>query len=553
MVNNYFTLQALTAEAAGILTGAELVQAFSQDRAEAAFLFKTVDAALILSCRAESSTFFFHPAFQRARRNSANVFPDCWGHRIISLSLDRADRVLTLNLDNDLRLLVLFFGPSSNILLLSNDDIVREAFQKGHDFVGKPFTVPARERIFDLHALHELPTLYPGLTTLAAIRKSYPLFAQPLAEEALFRSGLDGSMLVSQLGSDHILSLTAVMQQMLIELQHPEPRVYLDEESHRLTLSIIALSALNGLQERRFPSASEAVRFVIARRRSDQALEERRRTLTGHIRQAIERSRRALEAANADSRTAKRGDDYARFGSLLMSDAGTAKRGDESATMARDGDQVTIPLDPRLSPIQNAQRYFEKAKRAKTAATESAGRMIDLESRIVAGEALLAALAEATTLTELKRIMAERTDDLEDFGIGEKGETTPPPFRRFIVDGGFEVLAGKSSENNDELTLHVAKPQDLWFHARGSSGSHVILRVSTGKGEPGKKAREEAAAIAAYYSKMKTAGLVPVAMTEKKYVRKPKGAKPGSVVLEKEKVVFVRPGLPDMHRHGKER
>ncbi|HTX98773.1 MAG TPA: NFACT RNA binding domain-containing protein, partial [Bacteroidota bacterium] len=113
-----------------------------------------------------------------------------------------------------------------------------------------------------------------------------------------------------------------------------------------------------------------------------------------------------------------------------------------------------------------------------------------------------------------------------------------------------EVLAGKSSENNDELTLHVAKPHDLWFHARGSSGSHVVLRVSTGKGEPGKKAREQAAAIAAYYSKMKTAGLVPVAMTEKKYVRKPKGAKAGSVVLEREKVVFVRPGLPEKHRNA---
>jgi predicted ribosome quality control (RQC) complex YloA/Tae2 family protein len=112
------------------------------------------------------------------------------------------------------------------------------------------------------------------------------------------------------------------------------------------------------------------------------------------------------------------------------------------------------------------------------------------------------------------------------------------------VEGGFEVWAGKSSENNDLLTLHHAKPNDLWFHARGSSGSHVLLKVGSGKGEPGKKAKEQAAGIAAYYSKMKNAKMVPVAMTEKKYVRKPKGAPPGTVVLEREKVVFAEPSLP---------
>jgi predicted ribosome quality control (RQC) complex YloA/Tae2 family protein len=112
------------------------------------------------------------------------------------------------------------------------------------------------------------------------------------------------------------------------------------------------------------------------------------------------------------------------------------------------------------------------------------------------------------------------------------------------VDGGFEVWAGKSSDSNDLLTLRHAKPDDLWFHARGSSGSHVLLRVASAPGEPSKRAREQAAAIAAYFSKMKTASLVPVAMTEKRYVRKPRGAPAGTVVLEREKVVFVEPELP---------
>jgi predicted ribosome quality control (RQC) complex YloA/Tae2 family protein len=112
------------------------------------------------------------------------------------------------------------------------------------------------------------------------------------------------------------------------------------------------------------------------------------------------------------------------------------------------------------------------------------------------------------------------------------------------VEGGFEVWAGKSSDENDELTLRHARPEDLWFHARGAPGSHVILKVASASGTPGKRARLQAAAIAAYYSKMRTARLVPVAVTKRKYVHKPKGAKAGSVVLQREEVLIVEPGLP---------
>jgi predicted ribosome quality control (RQC) complex YloA/Tae2 family protein len=112
------------------------------------------------------------------------------------------------------------------------------------------------------------------------------------------------------------------------------------------------------------------------------------------------------------------------------------------------------------------------------------------------------------------------------------------------VDGGFEVWAGKNGANNDLLTLRYAKPDDLWFHARGGSGSHVVLKVHSGKGEPGKKACEQAAAIAAFYSKLKNSGTVAVAMTEKRFVRKPRGAPAGTVTIEREKVLFARPALP---------
>lgn len=106
------------------------------------------------------------------------------------------------------------------------------------------------------------------------------------------------------------------------------------------------------------------------------------------------------------------------------------------------------------------------------------------------------------------------------------------------------VLVGKSAANNDELTMKFAKPNDIWLHARGTSGSHVVLKMHTND-KPPKYILEQAAQIAAYYSGARNAKHVPVIYTYKKYVRKPKGANPGSVVVTKEDVIIVEPKLPN--------
>jgi predicted ribosome quality control (RQC) complex YloA/Tae2 family protein len=106
------------------------------------------------------------------------------------------------------------------------------------------------------------------------------------------------------------------------------------------------------------------------------------------------------------------------------------------------------------------------------------------------------------------------------------------------------VLIGRSNEGNDHLTLHMARPEDYWLHVHGAPGSHVVLRRGKGKNEPSKRTLEEVAAWAAFYSQARTAGTVPVFWTRKKYVRKPRGAKPGTVVCEREKSLMVRPKEP---------
>ena len=111
------------------------------------------------------------------------------------------------------------------------------------------------------------------------------------------------------------------------------------------------------------------------------------------------------------------------------------------------------------------------------------------------------------------------------------------------LPGGWKVLAGKTDMDNDHLSLKLAKPKDFWFHVRGMPGSHVVLRVGS-KEVPNRATLKQAAAVAAYYSKARHGGVVPVSCTEARYVSKPRGAKPGLVQIRKEITLKVRPALP---------
>jgi predicted ribosome quality control (RQC) complex YloA/Tae2 family protein len=110
----------------------------------------------------------------------------------------------------------------------------------------------------------------------------------------------------------------------------------------------------------------------------------------------------------------------------------------------------------------------------------------------------------------------------------------------YTLPGGWQVLVGRSDAANDRLSLREARPSDRWFHVRGMPGSHVVLRVPSGQ-SPERTTLELAAALAAYHSKARGAGVVPVSCTEARHVSKPRGAKPGTVSIRKEQVLKVRP------------
>ena len=114
----------------------------------------------------------------------------------------------------------------------------------------------------------------------------------------------------------------------------------------------------------------------------------------------------------------------------------------------------------------------------------------------------------------------------------------------YELPGGWKVLAGKTDEDNDILSIRLAHPEDWWFHVRGMPGSHVLLRHRPDE-EPDRETLKRAAAIAAYHSKAREGGMVSVSCTRAKNVTKPRGAKPGTVTIRRESLLKVRPGIPE--------
>ena len=127
-------------------------------------------------------------------------------------------------------------------------------------------------------------------------------------------------------------------------------------------------------------------------------------------------------------------------------------------------------------------------------------------------------------------------------------------FRKFQLGEGYVLYVGKNAANNDELTMRFAKPNDIWLHARGSSGSHCVIKSESGKKDEKvpKTILKAAAEIAAFYSGAKNAKYTPVCYTQKKYVHKPKGANVGAVTLQREDIIMVEPRQPAAEMEEKE-
>ncbi|HRT68339.1 MAG TPA: NFACT RNA binding domain-containing protein, partial [Bacteroidota bacterium] len=235
---------------------------------------------------------------------------------------------------------------------------------------------------------------------------------------------------------------------------------------------------------------------------------------------------------------------YKKYGETLISaNLPNDKGKDEIEISDFEGNLLTIPLDKKLNIKENASKYFDKYKTLQKQIKLSTIQQKDYESKYLEWQEILDDLQNINNLKDLKSHFKKWEQYYKKY-MESKDKDISEKFRRFELDDDWTVYVGKNSENNDELTFRFAKPQDYWFHIRGASGSHTVLKGNKNTAPP-KDIIRQAASIAAYYSSQRNAKYVPVAYTQRKYVRKPKGANPGAVVISKEEVVMVEPGLPE--------
>jgi predicted ribosome quality control (RQC) complex YloA/Tae2 family protein len=217
---------------------------------------------------------------------------------------------------------------------------------------------------------------------------------------------------------------------------------------------------------------------------------------------------------------------------ILMANLHLIKQGNSGVELFNfyNNTNIKIKLKKDLNAQQNAAYYYRKYKNSNIERLQNEQHIQSLTKKY---EELLTKqlqIEKAVSLKELKPFVKVTTPQAKQF-----------PFRKFEYDG-FEIWVGKSAANNDELTMRHSHKNDLWLHAKDVTGSHVLIKWKPGK-EYSPKLIEYAAQLAAYYSKLKGSSLVPVSYTLKKFVRKPKGAQPGSVVVDKEETIMVRPVL----------
>lgn len=213
------------------------------------------------------------------------------------------------------------------------------------------------------------------------------------------------------------------------------------------------------------------------------------------------------------------------WGSLLLTYGNCLKRGMERAVLkGYDGSTFEIPLRKAQNPQENAARLFRKAAGVHTERERLEGRISRMGRRLAEVEEMLSALPE---------MPPERIAELLT-RPGRQTEARRP--REFLLDGGWRCLAGRNARENEELTFRTAARDDFWLHARGASGSHVILRRDGRPGNPPEKVLQQAADIAARYSGQK--GIIPVDCTLVKHVRRVRGAPQGFVRYTNERTLF---------------
>ncbi len=477
--------------------------------------------------------------------------------RILSITQPGMERILNFRIEHldemgDLRtkqLIIELMGKHSNIIFCDENDVIIDSIKHISAMVssvrevlpGKDYFIPhTQDKADPLEADRALfmERVFSGARPcFKALYTSFTGLSPAIAHEICYRAGGDADLSTAALEEAGRQALWEAFSSMMDEVRSGQfhPCIVYEGGKPPVPAEYAAFPLTSYPADRRkeYASISALLEDYYAEKNTVTRIRQRSSDLRRIVSNALERNVKKYDLQLKQMRDTEKRDKYRVYGELLNTYGYGAEPGAKSLTCPNyyTGEDLTIPLDPTLTAGENAKKYFEKYNKLKRTFEALSELTLETKAEVEHLESISTSLDIAQKEDDLVQIREELIESgylhRKGGGRAKKVKITSVPFH-YISSDGYDIYVGKNNYQNDELTFRFASGGDWWFHAKGIPGSHVVVKA---KGAELPDATfEDAARLAAYYSRGRGSEKVEVDYTEKKNVKKPAGAKPGFVV-----------------------
>ncbi len=492
------------------------------------------------------------------------------GGKLVDVRLPQGERIAFFDFQcvNEMGDLVLntlaaeLMGRYSNLVLIQNgkilDALKRVDFEDSairQLLPGLAYTLPPKPNKADF-----LESSGAGLAE-AVGEKEYPVadalmkscggVGPVICREAAWRAFGQRELRGCDMTPQDKVALAAACEEIQKEYQQGgTPVVVRTPEGKPVEFSFAKLTQYEGvLQQQEYESYSLLLEGYYCAKDRAERLRQKSKDLAKTVHNLHERAVRKQAARTEELAQSENSDQLRIYGELLSANLWAMEKGQKQVTLQNwyTGEDVTIPLDLRLNPAGNAQKYFKEYKKKQTAAKMLKTLLEEGEREIAYLETVLYEVQTATGEQALGEIRAELKSQgyLKYYKVREKRQK-PADFYRYRSSDGFLILVGRNNLQNDKLTLKTARGKDLWFHTKNAPGSHVVV-MSEGKEIPD-QTKNEAAMLAVFHSSQSDGVKVAVDYTEVKNIRKTSDLKPGMVLYEHYETAYITPEVDLLER-----
>jgi predicted ribosome quality control (RQC) complex YloA/Tae2 family protein len=470
---------------------------------------------------------------KRAKKNTIDFFQKYLPASVLSVKIAQSDRIISFNFKL-FTIYISFIGNLSNIFLIDSN-LEFYSFKEYSVHEKEKMISLENNQIFNNSLCMEID--YQNLIGLSIeeLKCLLPFIDKTIIDEIKIRSNLESNL-------DKFLIID-----LINEIINQELAVYQKDEPNEVHLAPGSFRLYKDYHKTCFKNAIETINYFVIRSLSSSSQTISRNFLEKFLNKEINSLTTKIEKLTERLRIGSKEEEYKKFGNLLLINKDEIDKGLNLVVLqdfSDTTDSVKIKLNPAFSAVENATLYFEKAKSEIISYNKNISLLETARGKLDVLNRKQLRLISTKDPKEIEKIMQEL--NLKSTEPANKRENEKEfHFKHYLLSEKYHVYVGKNSRNNDVLTTKFAKQNDYWFHARGLSGSHVVLQVSNNKETVPKIIIERTAQLAALHSKGKTAKLVPVSYTLKKYVVKKKGMETGKVILLKENSIIVKPEIPE--------